>query len=88
MPVGMATSIFTREELLEQIGEWKNALRACQAGRSYTIGSRQLTRYDLSEIWAQLDRLKAELDALDGNGGPHIVQARFFGRRARLRRPK
>ena len=76
----MKTSIWTKEELLEQIADWKAALKACQRGKSYTIGSRQLTRYDLPQIWDQLKRLQEELAALEGNSGPTLVQARFHRR--------
>ena len=44
MSVGMAISIWTREELTEQIRLYKAALKACASGASYTIGTRSLTR--------------------------------------------
>ncbi len=71
--VGM-TSIWTREELLEQIALYKNALKACATGQSYTIGSRSLTRQDIAELRYHLNWLQDELAALDGQRGPVFVQ--------------
>lgn len=55
-----------RDELVMAIADWKRAYRAASSGKSYTIGSRTLTRYDIDDIRAQLDYLQGELDALDG----------------------
>ncbi len=57
------TSIWTRQELLEEIDLYKRALKACASGSSYTIGSRSLTRQNLQEIRAHLDYLAGELAA-------------------------
>lgn len=59
------------------IAEWKAAYRAASTGKSYSIGSRTLTRYDLSEIRKQLDWLSEELASLDGKRGPFFVRANF-----------
>lgn len=59
-------SLFTRAELQEMIAQWKAAYKAAATGKSYSIGSRTLTRYDLSEIRAQLEWLEKEREALDG----------------------
>lgn len=59
-------SIWSRPELLQLIAAWKKAYLAASTGKSYTIGNRTLTRYDLPEIRKQLDFLEGELDALDG----------------------
>jgi hypothetical protein len=77
MRVRMAFSIWTREELLEQITLYKDALKKCASGQSYTIGSRSLTRHDLADIRAQLDYYTKELAALDGRRGPLLVQTRI-----------
>ena len=71
-------SIFTRAELLEMIAQWKAAYKAAATGKSYTIGSRTLTRYDLADIRGQLEWLKKELDALDGHAGPYFVRTRYW----------
>ncbi len=63
-------SIWTREELLGLITDWKAAYKAASTGQSYTIGGRSLTRQNLSEIRSQLDFLQGELEALtDRNAG-------------------
>ena len=69
-------AIWTRAELLRLIDAWKAAYLAASTGKSYTIGSRTLTRYDLNEIERTLDRLSAELDKLDGKGGMKRVLLR------------
>ena len=69
MRLRMASSIWTRDELLGLIGEWKAAYRAAATGKSYSIGGRSLTRQDLSDIRAQLSYLESELARLDGTGG-------------------
>lgn len=76
MPTGMASSIWTRAELDEQIALYKRALKACATGASYTIGSRSLTRQDLPRIRDHLAYLAGELAALERGRGPVIVQAR------------
>ena len=47
--------VWTREELLSLLADWKAAYKAASTGKSYTIGSRTLTRYDLAEIRDQID---------------------------------
>lgn len=71
------SSIWPREELLSLIALWKAAYRAASTGKSYTIGSRSLTRQDLPDIIAELDRLEKKLAALDGRRGPFIIHAQF-----------
>ena len=61
-------SVWSREELLLLIADWKAAYNADSHGQSYTIGSRSLTYQNVSEIRSQLDFLQNELAALDGNG--------------------
>lgn len=71
------TSIWTRSELLDLIALWKAAYKAAATGKSYSIEGRSLTRQDIPEITAQLDRLQNELAVLDGAGrGPVFVTAR------------
>lgn len=71
------SSIWTRPELLEMIAKWKAAYKAAATGKSYAIGSRTLTRYDLSEIRKQLEWLESELASLDGRRGPFFARANF-----------
>ena len=73
----MSTQIWTKDELLEQIGLWKEALKRCSMGQSYKIGTRELTRYDLAEIRKMLDYLSNELAALERGRGPFLVKARI-----------
>lgn len=70
-------TIWTREELLTLIADWKAAYKAAFTGKSYTIGGRTLTRYELPEIRRQLSYLENELAALDGRRGPVSVRVRY-----------
>ena len=70
-------SAWTREELLSLLADWKAAYKAASTGRSYTIGSRTLTRYELSEIRAQIDWISSELAALSRGRGSVRVTARI-----------
>lgn len=69
--------IWSREELLELLCEWKKAYKAAATGKSYTISGRALTRYDLPEIRGQLEYLQGQLDALSGRRGPFFVRGRL-----------
>lgn len=73
----MNTSIWTRAELDEQIRIYKEALKKCASGASYSIGSRSLTRQDLPSIREHLAYLSGELAALEGRRGPVIVEGRL-----------
>lgn len=71
-------SIWTREELLSLLADWKAAYKAASTGKSYMIQGRSLTRYDLPEIRQQLIYLQTELTALERGGtGPVFVRAQF-----------
>ena len=61
-------SVWSREELLLLIADWKAAYNAVASGTSYSIGTRSLTRQDVAEIRDQLDFLQRELEALDSGG--------------------
>lgn len=68
-------TIWTHDELTAQLREWKNALLACATGKSYSIGSRTLTRRDSDEIRKMLTYLERELAKLEGNPvSPVFVQ--------------
>jgi hypothetical protein len=69
---------YTLEEARADLELWKEAKRAAATGKSYTIGSRQLTRYDLAEINREIDRLLDTVDVLSGGGSsPVMVRARM-----------
>lgn len=81
------TSIWTRQELLEEIDLYKRAVKACASGSSYTIGSRSLTRQNLQDIRDHLDYLVGELAALEGRRGPVLVEGRIYRGPAGWRMP-
>lgn len=70
-------SIWTREELLSLLADWKAAYKAASTGKSYMVQGRTLTRYELPEIRKQLTYLENELAALNGRRGPVFVRAQF-----------
>ena len=59
------------------IAEWKAAYKSAATGKSYSIGTATLTRYDLPQIRSQLEWLESELAALDGRRGLFFVHARI-----------
>jgi len=69
-------SIWTQEELDQEIAEWKTALRACSKGQSYSIEGRELTRSDLSEIRKTLHWLEREKAKLEVGSGPYLLKGR------------
>jgi hypothetical protein len=58
--------LYTREEIASEISRWKDALKACATGKTYTIDGRQLTRYNLDEIRRHLEWLAGIESQLDG----------------------
>lgn len=69
---------YTLAEAKQELELWKDAKRAAATGQSYQIGSRQLSRYHLSEINAQISLFNEIIDALStGRSGPHKVRARM-----------
>ena len=90
------TSIWTEQELREEIDLYKRAIKACASGSSYTIGSRSLTRQNLKELREHFDygylqtyieRDAGELAALEGRRGPVLVQGRIYRGSAGWRKP-
>ncbi len=67
--------LWTREELLVALAEWKAAYRAASHGKSYSIAGRTLTRQDIGDIRDQLDYLQRQLDSLTRGAGPVRVRA-------------
>ncbi|MDL2279083.1 hypothetical protein LJC15_00265 [Desulfovibrio sp. OttesenSCG-928-G11] len=71
------TSVWTREELRQQIADTKAAISAALSAQSYGIENRNLTRQKLETLREHLSWLQNELSALDGSGrGPVFVTAR------------
>ncbi|WP_300786837.1 hypothetical protein [uncultured Desulfovibrio sp.] len=68
-------SLWTRDELLALLADWKAAYRAASHGKSYTIAGRTLTRQDIGDIRDQLDYLQRQLDSLTRGAGPVRVRA-------------
>lgn len=46
----MGKSIYTKDEVIEMIHEYTKAERAVLTGKSYRIGTRELTRLNVDEI--------------------------------------
>ncbi len=68
-------SVWTEEELLEQIASAKDTIKAVTGMKSVTRGASTFTYQDLPELRAQLKWLERELLALRGAGGPRTVVA-------------
>ena len=68
---------YTLTEARQELETWKEAKRAAATGKAYTIGSRQLTRYDLAEINREVAFFAGLVDAMvSGQGSPVKVYAR------------
>lgn len=68
MTTARRTPLYSPDELAQAIADWKAALTACAAGKSYTIDGRSLTRYDLDEIRRHLAWLLDLEEAMSGFG--------------------
>lgn len=68
-------ALWTRDDLLLALTEWKAAYRAASHGKSYAIAGRTLTRQDIGDIRDQLDYLQRQLDSLTRGAGPLRVRA-------------
>jgi hypothetical protein len=77
----MNASIWTEQELQEQINAWKQALLAASSGKSYSINNRALTAYDLPEIRNQLEYLRNELALVQGKTSRGLRFVRTLPRR-------
>ena len=69
-------SVFTLQELEEQITAFKKALMAISTGQEYSIGNRRMTRADLPEIRKTLEWLAGDKHKLLGQGGPVVLVGR------------
>lgn len=71
---------YTLPEAQKELELWKEAKRAAATGKSYQIGSRMLTRYNLAEINREIGEFAGIVDVLSGasGGSPVFVQARMY----------
>lgn len=56
------------EELKETLSDVNTAIRKVLQGQSYSLGSRSVTRANLTELRALRKELQAEIAALEENG--------------------
>lgn len=56
------------EELRERLQLYLNAEEKILQGQSYTIGSRQLTRADLTAVQKKIDELQSQIDVVEARG--------------------
>lgn len=54
---------------------WYNAELSISTGQSYRIGTRQLTRANLSEVRKQIAYWKREISKLEGRGSRRVYRA-------------
>lgn len=68
---------YNLEEARQGLELWKEAKRAAATGKSYKIGSRELTRQDLPKINAEIDLFADIVQSLSThNSGIYRVSAR------------
>lgn len=61
-----ATKMYAHyEKLLDELLAAQTALSASDGVKSYTIGDRQLTRYDLDDIGKQIDKCLEKMSEYD-----------------------
>ena len=66
----------------KMLGEVNNALSAIfNGGQSYTIGSRSLTRADLSKLYEIRNNLMAEVQSMQTSGLMDDTYVAYFGGR-------
>ena len=70
-------TIYTNEELEAELALWKQALRACATGKSYTIDGQTLTRQNMADIRAHIDFLVGEKAKLERRGSAVFVRPKF-----------
>lgn len=70
-------TIYTKEELEAELAEWKQALRACATGKSYTIDGQTLTRQNMADIRAHISWLMGEMAKLEGRSSAVFVRPKF-----------
>lgn len=62
-------SVITKEMAREMLQLWLDAERSVTAGKSYTIGTRSLTRSNISEIAQRIKFWTNELEKLENGRG-------------------
>lgn len=67
---------YTLQEAKDELERWKAAKRAAATGQAYTIGSRQLSRYNLSEINAQITEFSEIINVLSSSAGSGPIKVR------------
>ena len=60
---------YTKDQVKRQLDAWMEANIAVSTGQSYTIGSRTLTRADLSKILEQIKYWQGQLDIIEAKEG-------------------
>ena len=68
-------TIWTTEELDQQIKAFKDALIALSTSQEYMVNGKRLVRADLPEIRNTLDYLGREKAKLSMTGGPFVINA-------------
>ena len=68
----MGKSTHTREHILEMLNEYIKAERAVLTGKSYKIGTRELTRMSIDEIRKGRAYWESELQNLDSRGSMRV----------------
>ena len=68
----MGKSTHTREHILEMLSEYIKAERAVLTGKSYKIGTRELTRMSIDEIRKGRAYWESELQNLDSKGSRRV----------------
>lgn len=68
---------WTAAEARIKLFEWLDAESAVAGGQAYTIGSRSLTRADLSRIAERIRFWRAEVERLESGrpAGPRVMRA-------------
>ena len=65
----------TKEEAQENLRMWLDAEKAVSTGQSYKIGTRSLTRVNLSEIASRIKFWRNELEKLEnGTRGARVFR--------------
>ena len=68
----MGKSTHTREHILEMLSEYIKAERAVLTGKSYKIGTRELTRMSIDEIRKGRSYWENELQKINGRGNRRV----------------
>nr|DAM38070.1 MAG TPA: head to tail adaptor [Caudoviricetes sp.] len=68
----MGKSNYSREYILEMIVEYGKAERAVLTGKSYKIGTRELTRMSIEEIRKGRAYWESELQNLESRGSRRV----------------